>query len=223
MTATLNMNEGAYSIQLAFNRYYLSLCFFANKLINERVIAEDIVKDVFLKLWEKESDFSHYKNIKAVLYIAVKNACLNYTKKRKNDRTQTNALTYLLRQEQEDFVLNEITRAEVLREVYAAMQQLPAECVGESNLSDINLFVNVLQPPLFPTHRITHWFDIRFSCNCYAAKIQNFCDVRMMEYYGLGLCEEAELEAQMFVLAQMFIRIPNVLFSTEPAFLQNPC
>jgi len=39
----------------------------------------------------------------------------------------------------------------------------------------------------------------------------------------LGLCEEADLEAQMFVLAQMFIRIPKVQFSTEPAFLQNPC
>ena len=39
----------------------------------------------------------------------------------------------------------------------------------------------------------------------------------------LGLCEEAELEAQMFVLAQMFIRIPNVQISTEPAFSQNPC
>jgi hypothetical protein len=33
----------------------------------------------------------------------------------------------------------------------------------------------------------------------------------------LGLCEEAELEAQMF------IRTPNIQFSTEPAFLQNPC
>jgi len=39
----------------------------------------------------------------------------------------------------------------------------------------------------------------------------------------LGLCEEAELEAQMFNLVQIFIRIPNVQFSTEPAFLQNPC
>jgi hypothetical protein len=39
----------------------------------------------------------------------------------------------------------------------------------------------------------------------------------------LGLCEEADLEAQMFDLAQIFIRIPNVQFSTEPAFLQNPC
>jgi len=44
-----------------------------------------------------------------------------------------------------------------------------------------------------------------------------------MNANGLGLCEEADLEAQMFNLAQMFIRIPNVQFSTEPAFLQNPC
>ncbi len=27
---------------------------------------------------------------------------------------------------------------------------------------------------------------------------------------GLGLCEEAELEVQMFSFAQMFIRIPNI-------------
>jgi len=40
---------------------------------------------------------------------------------------------------------------------------------------------------------------------------------------GLRLGDVAELRAQMFNLAQMFIRIPNVQFSTEPAFLQNPC
>jgi hypothetical protein len=39
----------------------------------------------------------------------------------------------------------------------------------------------------------------------------------------LRLCEEEELEAQMFILVQMFIRIPNAQFSTEPAFLQNSC
>src|SRR5690606_15378638 len=38
-----------------------------------------------------------------------------------------------------------------------------------------------------------------------------------------GLCEGAELEVQMFSFAQMFIGIPNVQFSNEPAFLQNPC
>ena len=52
----------------------------------------------------------------------------------------------------------------------------------------------------------------------------NFCNLAgSIAYNVLGLCEEAELEAQMFNLAQMFVRIPNVQFSTEPAFLQNPC
>jgi len=44
-----------------------------------------------------------------------------------------------------------------------------------------------------------------------------------MRHNGLGLCEEAELEAQMFNLVQMFIKNPNVQFSTEPAILPNRC
>lgn len=115
-------------LQTTFYQYYPTLCFFAAKLVNEKAAAEDIVEDTFLKLWEKEPDFNRYKNIKAVLYISVKNACLNYIKKRKDLRNRNNAFTYLLQQEHEDFILNEITRAEVLREVYAAMQKLPPEC-----------------------------------------------------------------------------------------------
>jgi hypothetical protein len=40
---------------------------------------------------------------------------------------------------------------------------------------------------------------------------------------GLQLGEVADLEAQMFNLVQMFIRNPNVQFSTEPAILPNCC
>jgi hypothetical protein len=40
---------------------------------------------------------------------------------------------------------------------------------------------------------------------------------------GLQLGEVADLEAQMFNLAQMFIRNPNVQLSTEPAILPNCC
>lgn len=115
-------------IQEAFLRYYASLCFFADKLIQDRTVAEDIVEDTYIKLWNKQPDFSLHKNIKAALYISVKNACLDHIKQRKYQRSQTQAFTYLLEQEQEDFILNEITRAEVVREVYAAMEKLPEEC-----------------------------------------------------------------------------------------------
>jgi len=36
-------------------------------------------------------------------------------------------------------------------------------------------------------------------------------------------CEGGELEVQMFNLAQMFIRIPMLKFSTKAPLLQNPC
>jgi hypothetical protein len=44
-----------------------------------------------------------------------------------------------------------------------------------------------------------------------------------MPYNGLGLCDGGELEAQMFGLAQMFIRMPNVKFGTSPAIEPNAC
>jgi len=44
-----------------------------------------------------------------------------------------------------------------------------------------------------------------------------------MHYNVLQLGEVADLEAQMFNLAQMFIIIPNVQSSTEPAILPNCC
>jgi hypothetical protein len=39
----------------------------------------------------------------------------------------------------------------------------------------------------------------------------------------LGLGEVGELEVQMFNLAQMPNRIPNVQFSTSAPILPNPC
>jgi hypothetical protein len=39
----------------------------------------------------------------------------------------------------------------------------------------------------------------------------------------LGLAEVGAFEAQMFNLAQMFISIPMLKFSTNAPLLQNPC
>jgi len=44
-----------------------------------------------------------------------------------------------------------------------------------------------------------------------------------MPYNVLQLGEVANLEALTFNLTQMFIRKPNVQFSTEPAILPNCC
>ncbi len=125
------MNNATYNHIVTLNdvvdKYYAALNFFAQKLLNNKEVAEEIIDDVFIKLWQKQPDFSQCKNIKAVLYIAVKNACLNYIQSRKREMHKQQALAYYLKEETEDYILNQITRAEVLREVYAEMQKLPLE------------------------------------------------------------------------------------------------
>jgi hypothetical protein len=46
---------------------------------------------------------------------------------------------------------------------------------------------------------------------------------RILTYNGLGLGEEADLEALIFSLSQMPIESTNVEFSTKTAFLPNVC
>jgi hypothetical protein len=50
-----------------------------------------------------------------------------------------------------------------------------------------------------------------------------FAIFRNITVNGLGLCEGEKIEVQMFNLAQMFIRIPMLKFSTNAPLLQNQC
>jgi hypothetical protein len=54
--------------------------------------------------------------------------------------------------------------------------------------------------------------------------VHHFCAVDLfMTANVLRLCEGGEIEAQMFKLAQMFNKIPNVQISIEAPLLQNRC
>ncbi len=110
-----------------YYEFYPALCFFANKLIKDQTAAEDLVEDVFIKLWLKEPDFSQYPNIKALLYIAVKNVCFTHLKTGKRRQERQHGLTYLMQQETKVFALFEIVRSEVLRDLHKAIQQMPIE------------------------------------------------------------------------------------------------
>jgi hypothetical protein len=56
------------------------------------------------------------------------------------------------------------------------------------------------------------------------ASLSNFGECRFRVTHNvLGLWDGGELDTQMFSLAQMFNRIPNVQFSTEAPLLQNLC
>ena len=65
-----------------FNEFYTLLCRYSIKFVSDKNVAEDIVQDLFLHLWENRERLTTITNIKSYLFTAVKNRCLNYLKKK---------------------------------------------------------------------------------------------------------------------------------------------
>lgn len=72
--------------QLAFRELYRTfhkrLHYFAFALIKTREAAEEIVEDVFIRLWNQRETITGIHNLKIYLYTATKNTALNYLSKK---------------------------------------------------------------------------------------------------------------------------------------------
>jgi RNA polymerase sigma-70 factor (ECF subfamily) len=64
-------------IQNLFNQYYSPLCNYATKIISDSTIAEDIVQDLFIQLWENEK-LENIENTERFLLRATKYKCIDY-------------------------------------------------------------------------------------------------------------------------------------------------
>ncbi len=69
--------------ETVFRAYYSSLCLFAVRYLKRVDLAEEIVQDLFLTLWEKRSILSLETSLKSYLYRAVHNNALKYLQHQK--------------------------------------------------------------------------------------------------------------------------------------------
>lgn len=61
-----------------FNAYYAPLCRYCTRLVIDPDIAEEIVQDLFCKIWVKRSELEIETSLKAYLYRAVLNHSINH-------------------------------------------------------------------------------------------------------------------------------------------------
>lgn len=76
----------ASSDQMAFREVYhhfhKRLFYFAFALVKTREAAEEVVEDVFIRIWNNKENAAGIKNLKIYLYTATKNTSLNYLSKK---------------------------------------------------------------------------------------------------------------------------------------------
>jgi RNA polymerase sigma-70 factor (ECF subfamily) len=82
----------------AFTQLYLhfgkKLNLFAASLVRSKEIAEELIEDVFVRLWANRSQLAEIENLTVYLYVAVKNRALN-TLSQKAKELITSSFDYL--------------------------------------------------------------------------------------------------------------------------------
>jgi RNA polymerase sigma-70 factor, ECF subfamily len=120
---------------LLFQSNYSQLCVFANDFLHKTEIAEEIVQDVFLKLWNTRSEIFIKSSLRSYLYKMVQNHSLNYIRDHSTQKTikeemldDIDVYDNQLNREIADTALDEILSDEVERELTLALSQLPEQC-----------------------------------------------------------------------------------------------
>lgn len=118
-----------YAFSTIFHRYHKSLVYFASKLLKQFSTAdsEEIVQDVFVKVYERRTSFKTLDNIKAFLYIATKNACFDKIAK-ENVRSKRFDAYIQNFVESEDNILQHIIDSELINQLSLEIDALPEKC-----------------------------------------------------------------------------------------------
>ncbi len=104
-----------------FFKYYASLCSYVATIVTDSSAAEDIVQDLFIKLWSDRKKIVIYKDIKHYLFRAAKNSAMNFLRAEKNrKRAMYNLEILKLPEETEDS-----NQEEFLQKLEECIDQLP--------------------------------------------------------------------------------------------------
>lgn len=116
------------AFQQLFKKFFTSLFAFSSSIVKVKEIAEEIVEDVFLKLWINRKNIINISNIRVYLYIAVKNHSLNYINRNCNKKNiELNNLDVVcgeLSSNPEDLMIV----SEMLLAINKAIHELPPKC-----------------------------------------------------------------------------------------------
>jgi len=112
-----------------FKTYFKSLYRYAFTMLQDEVIAEEAVQDVFYKIWERHELLAIHTSLKAFLYKSVYHQCLNQMKQQKRKTENEEELRYLNRERQsDDHAATRVQVSELQLQLQLAMNALPEQC-----------------------------------------------------------------------------------------------
>lgn len=123
LIAAIAGNNDEYAFLQLYRHYFSGLLSFANSIIKNKQVSEEIVEDVFIKLWDNRNILPTIHNLSHYLYVATKHAAINQIKSKKNIMWDDLGDYFLLSTPESALVDNENTKI-----ILTVINSLPPKC-----------------------------------------------------------------------------------------------
>jgi RNA polymerase sigma-70 factor (ECF subfamily) len=117
----------ASAFEALFHAYHAPLCSLAYRYLAARDLAEEIVQEVFLVIWERRQSWQVRSSVKSYLCTAVRNAALSYLRHERVVRRTESDIRHLQQASSSRPDLDAL-EAETVAAVQEAVSRLPHRC-----------------------------------------------------------------------------------------------
>ena len=124
---TLLAQRDEAAFEQMFKTHFKRLHAYAFTILRDEIQAEEMVQQVFFKLWERNDNLSLTGSISSYLYRAVHNESLNYIKHQKVRSNHQLNVAYSMKNEVEH-PAKKIMAGELEKKIHSALNELPEQC-----------------------------------------------------------------------------------------------
>jgi RNA polymerase sigma-70 factor (ECF subfamily) len=116
------------ALEQIFRAYYEGLVGFVRRYVKTTEIAEELVQDLFLKMWSRRGSLGEIDSVKTYLFRAARNTALNHLRRRKLEHEWLEKEGTTITEEQTQEGDETVAESELASAVRAAVDRLPPRC-----------------------------------------------------------------------------------------------
>lgn len=116
------------ALETIFRTYYPGLVGFVRRYVKGTDIAEELVQDLFLKIWSRRGSLGEIDSVKTYLYRAARNTALNHLRRRKLEHEWMEKEASIVSEDPGQEGDEPVTESELAMAVRSAVDKLPPRC-----------------------------------------------------------------------------------------------